>query len=329
MTGLHLVLLAVVVATVGPRLLRRATWVYRSPGLGILAWYALLGTVALALVAAVLSWLVPGQSGHWAWSGSWRWCVDAARGVFGVAWRIVLIVLLIGLTVLGVRIAVATGRLAAAAAARRRRHRQLLSLAGQRDPALDATVVHDAHPAAYTLAGHDRRIVVTTGALDVLTGDELAAVLAHERAHARGRHDLLVDGVRLLAVAEPRVLLFTAARVQLGRLVEIRADDIAVAGHARISLARALVALACAAATGTPAAAPGRLAAPDPVGALAAMGGDAAVRLRRLLTPPVPLGVGYRAAISAGVLALAATPAAVLVATHYLPVLDMCPACWV
>jgi len=97
------------------------------------------------------------------------------------------------------------------------------------------------------VGGSTRRVVVTTGAIDALAGPELAAVLAHERAHAAGRHDLLLDGIRLLEKAFPRVVLFTAARCELCRLVELRADEVATVHHAPLSLARAMVTMAAAA----------------------------------------------------------------------------------
>jgi len=99
--------------------------------------------------------------------------------------------------------------------------------------------------------------------------------------------------------------------------VELRADDVAVASHPRISLARALVAMA----THT-----GAAASVVPVGAVAAAGGDAAERLRRLLEPPARLSSLQRAAVAAGIAALALAPAALLVAAQVFPVLGMCPA---
>jgi Zn-dependent protease with chaperone function len=44
----------------------------------------------------------------------------------------------------------------------------------------------------YCVPGRLPTIVVTTGALAVLEPEQLAAVLAHERAHLAGRHHLLL-----------------------------------------------------------------------------------------------------------------------------------------
>jgi Zn-dependent protease with chaperone function len=316
-TGVHLLLFAAAVSVSAPRALARAGWMYRSPRLGIAAWYAVLGAVLTAVAGAVLAVAVPWQAGDASVCMAWRWCVQAARGGYGLAGRAaVAVAVLVGLALAG-RLLVTGLRLARAASTRRRMHVQMLTVAGRAVPELGATVVDDPRPAAYVVAGRARQVVVTTGALQQLRGDEVAAVLAHERAHAAGRHDLLLDGMRLLTRAFPRMTLFAVARAQLCRLVELRADEVATVGHAPISLARALVAMAAAAAEASPALAP--------AGAVAATGGDAAERLHRLLTPPAPLLRAQKAALVAGIGVLALSPAAVLLAAQAFPVLGMCP----
>ena len=75
----------------------------------------------------------------------------------------------------------------------RQRQRVLLSLLAHGDPKVPGALVVD-HPAAaaYCLPGLRSAIVISAGALDLLDADELAAVLAHERAHLRERHDLVL-----------------------------------------------------------------------------------------------------------------------------------------
>jgi Zn-dependent protease with chaperone function len=317
MIGLHLLLVAAGVATAAPGMLARAGWVYRSPRLGIAAWYAVLVAVTSAVAAAVVSLVAPWRRGSAPVCVAWRWCAQAARGEFGLAGRVAAVVIVGVGVALVVRLVVCGVRLARAGAAQRREHLRVLGLAGRRSAELGATVVECAEPAAYVVAGPGRRIVVTSGALEVLTGEEVAAVLAHERAHAAGRHDLLLAGVRLLRAAFPAAALFAVARAQLGRLVEMRADEVAVASHRPISLARALVAMA----THTAAA-----ASPVPAGAVAAGGGDAAERLRRLLEPPDRLPRAQRMALVAGIVAVALAPVALVVAAQVFPALGMCPA---
>jgi len=315
MIGLHLLLFATVLTASAPRALTRASWVYRSPRLGIAAWYATLAAVLSAVAGAVVSWVAPWHGADAPVCAMWRWCVQAAQGGFGVVGRLAVAgVALVGAG-LAVRAAVTAVRVVRAASARRDRHRQMLTLVGRVCPELGATVVDHPQPAAYLVGGPDRRVVLTTGAIDALTREEIAAVLAHERAHAAGRHDLLLGGVRLLAKAFPRMLLFATARAQLARLVELRADEVATAHHAPISLARAMVTMATASAPASPVLA----------GAVAATGGDAMERLNRLLTPPPRLSHAHRVAIGAGVAALALVPAVFVVAAQFLPALSACP----
>ena len=75
----------------------------------------------------------------------------------------------------------------------RQRQRELLSLLAHGDPKVPGALVVD-HPAAaaYCLPGLRSAIVISAGTLDLLDADELAAVLAHERAHLRERHDLVL-----------------------------------------------------------------------------------------------------------------------------------------
>ena len=312
MIASHLLLFAVVVTVVGPRWLGRARWVYRSPRLGMAAWYALLGGVVSAVVAATLSLVLPDRQNQPAVCAAWRWCLQAARGEYGMIGRFAATAVMVIALLLAVRLAVCAVRFVRAQKARRRDHLQLLRLAGRDAPELGATVVECAEPAAYMVAGHHRRVVFTTGAVAALREEELAAVLAHERAHAAGRHDVLLNGVRLLRTAFPRMWLFVVAGEQLGRLVEMRADEVAVKQHRAITLARALVAMAAGASPNVPA------------GAVAATGGDALARMARLLNPPDRLSRLQRAVIGAAVILTAAGPALAIALTWLMPGTNIC-----
>ena len=76
--------------------------------------------------------------------------------------------------------------------ARQRQH-ELLSLLAHGDPKVPGALVVD-HPAAaaYCVPGLRSAIVISAGTLELLDAAELAAVLAHERAHLRERHDLVL-----------------------------------------------------------------------------------------------------------------------------------------
>jgi len=149
-------------------------------------------------------------------------------------------------------------------------------------------VLDDPRPAAYCVAGHPAAIVVTSGALAALDSAQLAAVLAHERAHLAGRHHALLLLTRGLTAAFPGVPLFTAGAAEVARLAEMAADDTAARAHGRPVVIAALLALATAAA---PSDASGRLPIPRhvPGHSLAAAAYAVPARVERLLCPARPV----------------------------------------
>ncbi|GEL19663.1 M56 family metallopeptidase [Pseudonocardia asaccharolytica] len=82
--------------------------------------------------------------------------------------------------------------------------------------------------AAFSLGGRPGTVVLTDGLRRRLSPLGLDAVLAHERAHLRGRHHLLVAAADVLARAFPFVRLFQSARRDLREQVELVADISAV-----------------------------------------------------------------------------------------------------
>lgn len=98
--------------------------------------------------------------------------------------------------------------------------------------------------AAYCVAGRPDAIVVTSAAVDVLPGPQLAAVVAHERAHLAARHPQLMMVLRALAAAMPRLPLFGAAVRAVAPLVEMCADDEATRRCGRDAVLSSLVTLA-------------------------------------------------------------------------------------
>ncbi len=79
-------------------------------------------------------------------------------------------------------------------------------------------VITEDDPMAYTLPGRAGRVVISSGLVSMLDIDELAVVLAHERAHGVHRHDRMVLLARLSQAAIPLLrplsdrLLFTLER---------------------------------------------------------------------------------------------------------------------
>lgn len=299
---------ALVLAAAGPAWLSRAEWPERAPQLAITLWQALSVAVLTATVLAGLALAVP--AGTLAANlATWlHVCLVELRGADVTSGGAILAVTgLVGAGAVSLR---TVGCLVAGlvrAGRHRRAHADGLTLLACRPLRGDAVVVDHCVPAVYCLPGRYRRIVVTSAAVAALGDDELAAVLAHERAHLAGRHHLLVALANGLNRAFPRVSLFRHAHDQISRLVEMVADDTASERHGRVTVAAAMAALAGAAA---------------PAAALAAGGSTALSRARRLLAPRRPLttrsvvvGFALTAAIAMLPTAVAAAPAIVHLAT--------------
>ncbi|GAA2650779.1 M56 family metallopeptidase [Streptomyces vastus] len=279
---------AVLLGAVAP-LLARASWVARSPRLAIWAWQALSATVVVSVALAGLALAVPTVPVSGNLADLLHACVLMLReqyatpgGAAVAASGTVLALMLLGRV--GWRLAAGLLR----ARGERRRHAAVLAMVGRAHAGLGVTVLDDDRPAVYCLPGHGHRIVLTSAALAALEPEELQAVIAHERAHIRQRHHLVLAGAEALERAFPRVPLFAVAAEQTRRLVEMAADDAATARTGSLNLATALVELAGAGA---------------PTASLAASGGHVAGRVRRLLAGQRPLG---RAVVWAGALAAGA-----------------------
>ena len=175
-----------------------------------------------------------------------------------------------------------------------RRHASFLLAAGRPDHALGAVIVDDDMPAAYCLPYGRPRVVVSSAAVAVLRSSQLQSVLAHERAHLRGRHHLAVAVAAGLARAFPAVPLLGRAGAEVAVLAEMAADDAAARRHDRGDLAAALVVLGTASVRAA---------------ALRAGGPAAVARVQRLLVPAQPLRrtsrIGGLAAGSAALVAAA------------------------
>jgi Zn-dependent protease with chaperone function len=254
------------------RLLTPARWSRHSPRVAIVCWQSIgLGLGLSAIGAPMALALAPYRDGTA--MALLRLIADAFAGrpPAGIGpTRLVLLAagLAVAATLLG-----HTGACLVRTARLRRRHRDLLALVARDDPAAPGALVLD-HPgaAAYCLPGMRPRVVVSAGTLRLLDGGQLAAVLSHERAHARERHDLVLLPFTALSRALPRLTWVRAACETVALLVEMRADDRARQSHADGVLVAALLRFA---------AAPVRVVPP---GALAATG-ELAARVDRLLEP--------------------------------------------
>ncbi len=289
--GLILAAYALAAGFGAPAVLGR-DWARRSPRLAAALWLTLAASWLAAVLMAALTLLTPltltwqasggraaGNLGRMPGGGTpaaVTGAVLAAAVVFRPAWHL--------------------ARGLARARRERRAQAAFLAAAGRLDPALDAVILDDDAPAAYGLPRGRRRVVISAGALSRLSPGQLHAVLAHERAHLRGHHHLMLAVAAALARAFPAVPLLARTAADLAVLAVMSADDAAARRHDPADLAAALVILATAGSRAT---------------ALTAGGPAAIARIQRLLTPPPRPGRAARMARLAAGLAALTIPAAI------------------
>jgi Zn-dependent protease with chaperone function len=306
-------LAAVAIGSVlGASALVSASWPRRSPAAAILLWQALGLAAGLAAVGTLIGLGMP---------GSRIGLIRAVLGLGAVSHIGALLPAVFGAdsvsatVIAGVRLACLGAGLAlfaslcwvlvaasAAAFTARRRQRALLRLLAHGDPKVPGALVVD-YPtaAAYCLPGLRSQIVVSVGTLELLGPAELAAVLAHERAHLRERHDLVLLPFSALLRAFPRSATCGQAQRAVALLVEMLADDRALRARPARELVSALVRFGTAGACRAPA------------GTLAAGEGEVAARVARLLHPVRPLPPVTFAAICLAAALLVATPVTLLI----------------
>lgn len=173
---------AVAIGFLAPQVLLRSNWPHRAPALAA-AWHALAVSFSISVALATYHLAIPTEHLHAGLVGFLHSCgltpgTSAAKP--DTADRLALALpVSAGLLVLGTF---------AFERRQRSRHLEVLDLVGRRSDRLRATVLEHALPAAYCLPGRCPRIVVSEGALRLLSGEQLDAVLEHERAHIAGRH---------------------------------------------------------------------------------------------------------------------------------------------
>jgi Zn-dependent protease with chaperone function len=209
-----LALIAVGLAWPVPVALARAVWPRHHPAGALLLWQAIGLGGGLTLLAAELSLAAAG---------------GALEPLGILAFAVTLVWLLFVLVRSALRVAAA-----------RRGHRALLDLVAE--PAPDATglgvsgpggttvpveVLAHAEVVAYSVPGLRSRIVISEGVRTRLAPDELAAVIAHERAHLRQHHDIVVQPFVAWRRSFPFLPAAAEALRAVERLTEYLADDAA------------------------------------------------------------------------------------------------------
>ena len=146
-------------------------------------------------------------------------------------------------------------------------------------------------PTAYCIPGRQSRVVLSQGVLDALPDDQLEAVVAHEDAHLRGRHDLLLEFFSVVHSSVPEPLRSPPALGEVRLLVEALADRAAVRRSGEVATARALID-------------PGRQRAPRGRARRRHHGAGAPAAARRRPAAPGAVGLAYSYAAVAATLPL-------------------------
>lgn len=300
-----LAVLAAALAWPVPALLGRARWPGRDPLVALVCWQAVGLAGGLSIIGALLvHGLAPwGHSLPEAW---WSWVrgQPADDPVRGDHWVAMTLAAVLALQLVGV-LALSWVRTART----RRRHRELLELVVSPGGEPGTRLLEHPAPVAFCIPGARPLLVLSSGMVAELDQAQLAAVVAHERAHLREHHHLLLLPFVAWEAALPVLPAAGRAHAAVRELVEMRADDVALrdlddlaGADPRRTLAQAIVAAA------------GRTGGAEvPGGALAVTGGAVRARVVRLLDPPSPLPAPARAGALLGAVLLLLLPTALLV----------------
>jgi Zn-dependent protease with chaperone function len=244
MTAPLLGLLGLTLSLWVPNALARARWPARTPRAAVALWQC----VTLASVLSAIGVVLAAPEEIVRASGSGRAVTVTVLLVTMAVAALIVLRLLFSLAGVMVR-----------SRARRARHRLLVDLLdraeqhGLDDAALDTArpgalrVLDGAMPFAYCVPGRSPRVVLTGGTLKLLAPEQLAAVLAHEQAHLRSRHDLVLEAFVALYRALPVRLRSRTSLDAVHLLLEMLADDAARRRCGDAPLAAALTAMAPAA----------------------------------------------------------------------------------
>ncbi|MEV6349489.1 M56 family metallopeptidase [Actinoplanes sp. NPDC051851] len=217
MTALVLGALGLTLSLVVPGVLAAARWPDRAPAAAVLLWQAITLTAVLCALGVVLA----GPEELTREAGA-EHPITAAALVFS---------LLVAGTIV-IRLLISLGRVTYRARARRARHRMLVDLLDrvERHQELsgdEVRVLDGPLPLAYCVPGREPRVVLSDAVLRVLDAPQVDAVLAHERAHLRHRHELVMESFTAFYQAVPPPLRSRAPLDAVHELLEMVADDAA------------------------------------------------------------------------------------------------------
>ncbi|WP_241992457.1 M56 family metallopeptidase [Cryobacterium lactosi] len=241
-TALALMVLAVVLAWPVPILLAGAAWPPRAPGLALALWQSIALAGGVSMIGSLLVFgLIPFGATPVSALGAVAGHVMAGTlpagatlaGVMALCLALILAThLLLNLSATFIR-----------AERERRRHHTLIGLLSDPLPfdTEGTRVIDHAAPIAYCLPGGTRSAtVLSRGLLRLLDADQLRGVVAHERAHLRQQHHVVLLAFKSWHSALPWFPIANRAENAVALLVEMMADDQARLAVDDRTLARAI-----------------------------------------------------------------------------------------
>jgi Zn-dependent protease with chaperone function len=310
LAALLLAVIAIALAWPVPILLAGARWPSKAPGTALVLWQSIALAGGLSMIGALLVYgLIP--FGHTLPDG----VVGLSRTLLGAplpaGTGLDHVFALCSAFVLGLHLVLNLVATIVRSERQRRRHRNLVRLLSEPLQGRPGTrVIDHAAPVAYCLPGATRSVtVLSNGMIDLLSADELRAVIAHETAHLRQQHHVVLLAFKSWHSALPWFPIANRAENAVALLVEMLADDQARHVVDDRTLARAIVLVGTA---GDHDLVTDAAPAP-PVGDLPL--DMVAPRVRRLVGHPSPLPAPARFGVLLVALALLAVPTVMLLLT--------------
>ncbi len=213
MTALLLGALGLTLSLLVPRPLAAARWPDRAPRAAVLLWQSITLTAVLSAIGVVL--VVPEELTRATWSR-----------------RLALLVALAVAGIIVIRLLVSLWGVTRRSRARRERHRLLIDLLDRAERRHEIGPAHlrvldGPLPLAYCVPGREPRVVLSDGVLTVLDRAQVDAVLAHEQAHLRHRHEVVMESLTAFYRAVPTPLRSRVPLNSVHLLLEMVADDAA------------------------------------------------------------------------------------------------------
>lgn len=225
--ALILGILAVALAWPVPLLLARARWTAGAPVLAVALWQSIALAGGISMIGSLLlAGLEP--FGHDLWSRLDAAAASLTHGPLPSGVSLLHALSLCAAILLTAHLLLNLALTSARSRRQRHQHRELIDLLSSPVPdAPSMRVIDHPAPAAYCLPGARNITVLSEGMIQLLTPEQLEGVVAHERAHLRQKHHLLLDAFSSWRRALPWFPIATRAQEAVALLLEMLADDTA------------------------------------------------------------------------------------------------------